>query len=351
MASAMDTDHAPDREQAEPQNFHMHLDQRDGRTVIAVAGEDLQECDTAGWTLAARRPTTSHRDPQPPRATERTCTEQKPRQFPTSRNSRSTGEEPQLHAAKPRPPGSLGLRQARKPQQKRSNARRGSRTGRKASRSCERVKWSDVVMNPKQGTSPPKQHKTAMQALQEENAELKAEIRRLDQRLEEALRHLRNPPEQQREQPKAAATAPQPEWEQGRVPRPQSLTPRHQQPPQHTARNTGKSPAYLPSPTNEQACPQTRSKACTPPNLPRGEHGKNKTTNPPPPPPSLPTMRPNPRSTSGISSAVRLRMCTERIDRLEKRMDAFEHRVNGRFHHHRAPPGRAPRLPISQARP
>ncbi|KAH9368065.1 hypothetical protein HPB48_001035 [Haemaphysalis longicornis] len=66
------------------------------------------------------------------------------------------------------------------------SARRGSRNGRKTSRSCERVKWADVVMNPKQGTSPPKQHKTAMQALQEENAELKAEIRRLNQRLEEA---------------------------------------------------------------------------------------------------------------------------------------------------------------------
>lgn len=47
----------------------MQLDQRDGRTVIAVAGEDLQECDTAGWTLAARCPATSHRDPHPPRAT------------------------------------------------------------------------------------------------------------------------------------------------------------------------------------------------------------------------------------------------------------------------------------------
>lgn len=38
-----------------------------------------------------------------------------------------------------------------------------------------------------------------------------------------------------------------------------------------------------------------------------------------------------PRTQGGISVAVRLRRGTERIDRLEKRMDAFEHRVNARL--------------------
>ncbi|XP_077557778.1 uncharacterized protein LOC144173138 [Haemaphysalis longicornis] len=48
-------------------------------------------------------------------------------------------------------------------------------------------------------------------------------------------------------------------------------------------------------------------------------------------PPQSPNEEQEPRAKNGISVAVRLRRCTERIDRLEKQMDAFEHRVNARF--------------------
>lgn len=201
--------------------------------------------------------------------------------------------------------------------------RRASANGRKESRSRERVTWTDVVMNSKQRRDKSSQPKDAMQALREENASLKAEIRRLDQRLEEALRHLSNP-QQQRERPTPPAST-QPTWEQGRVPRPQSLTPRHQQQPQQAATQPVSQPSNSQAPQPSMKAPKPEAKT---PRSPSPEIDMEEQEDEPP---QSPNEEQEPRAKNGISFAVRLRRCTERIDRLEKRMDAFEHRVNARF--------------------
>lgn len=215
--------------------------------------------------------------------------------------------------------------------EKSSSRRRGN-----VSQSRERVTWAEVTNTPakRQRSKTPQarpaqstQHDDKMQSLRDEITTLKEENARLNRRLDEALRLLENP-QATRSKNSPPQSVKQQQWEQGHVPLPPSLTPRHQQgaqtssPTPTTARTSQPMPppkkaAKLPS-QNENATTTSPAETAM-----EEEHEED---------PSLARDEDQePRTQGGISVAVRLRRCTERIDRLEKRMDAFEHRVNARF--------------------
>lgn len=168
-----------------------------------------------------------------------------------------------------------------------------------------------------------------MQELREEIAALKAENSRLSQRLDEAIKLLNNqhPQRERSQQRQAPATS---QWEQGRVPLPPSLTPRHHQPQpaaaSKPAARTTKPTQAAPRPTPHPPTPKASPASLTP-SEETMEDQDDETTQAN----NNEEHEQEPRTKSGVSVAVRLRRCTERIDRLERRMDAFEHRVNARF--------------------
>lgn len=196
---------------------------------------------------------------------------------------------------------------------------------RKASRSQEKVKWTDVVMdNTRQSRNRSKssQRRNATQPQQEEINKLKEENRRLNQRLDELLKHLENPqkttPAKQQQPQKAA-------WEQGRVPKPQSLTPRHQrQEPQQEDAETLSQPSTSSGKTT--ANPRRESPRSTSPetDMEEGKEEDNEDAE------LVATEDASISHRGGCSTncAVRFRRYEKRHEKLELRVDTLSTRID-----------------------
>lgn len=231
------------------------------------------------------------------------------------------------------------------PLQQQPGGRSGKRGQRTASRSAsrgnmsqsrERVTWAEVTstsakrqrsQTPQARRAQSTQRDDKMQSLRDEITTLKEENARLNRRLDEALRLLENP-QATRSKNSPPQSVKQQQWEQGHVPLPPSLTPRHQRgaqtssPTLTTARTS--QPMPPPKKAAKQRSPNENATKPSPAETAMEEEHEED--------PSLARDEDQePRTQGGISVAVRLRRCTERIDRLEKRMDAFEHRVNARL--------------------
>lgn len=201
---------------------------------------------------------------------------------------------------------------------------RGRSRSRNAPRSRERVAWtavvketparrarsktprrdgehSDVTPRTSRQSPPEKRMNAVIVSLRNENAQLRQQLADINEKLQRFLAA-------QQQQPQAPA---HPKGEQGRVPLPPSLTPRHR--PQPTP-PTPASPQPTETTVSLPPSSETAMEAQEDEESPRTRDDEQEA-----------------RTQGGISVAVRLRRCTERIDRLEKRVDALEHRMNARF--------------------
>lgn len=221
---------------------------------------------------------------------------------------------------------------------------RSKSKGRKTSRSHERIKWSDVVVNnrgSKQDRNRSRsksahrlQRGKAMTAQDEEIAKLREENRRLNQRLDELLRRLdgqqaQKPTKQQPHQQQQRQEPPQKtEWEQGLVQRPQSLTPKHQR--QNSPQKEDAESVSEPSTSSRFDVKGTGKRGPPSPTQTESnmeEEGEDEDDEDAA---SVTTVDTETRK-CGVSCAVRFRRHEQRIERLEERLKAFEHRVNARF--------------------
>lgn len=211
------------------------------------------------------------------------------------------------------------LRQQRQKWKKRQQEKAGrialARTG-SVDRYRQSTRNSGKIQDPANGTGEIDTAITeTMQALREEITTLKAENARLNQQLKEVIRLLNNP-QQQRQQAPPQAQA-QPAWQQSRVRTPPPPPPPRQQRPPAT-------------PKPERPAQQPRDKPVNPQpletDMSEDEEEEGNATDP-----RSRDETPQPQSRSGIGDAVRLPRYTEKQDKLEKRVNALEHRMNTRF--------------------
>lgn len=195
-----------------------------------------------------------------------------------------------------------------------------------ASHSRERVAWTDIVSapatrarskTPRREREKSTQRPEAMQALREEITTLKAENARLNQQLKEVIRLLNNQQQQRQQAPPQAQAQPARQQPRVRTPPPPPPPQRQQQRPPATTKP-------------ERPAQQPRDRPVNPQPLEtdmlEDEEEEGNAADP-----RSRDDTPEPQSRSGIGDAVRLRRYTEKQDKLEKRVNALEHRMNTRF--------------------